>query len=53
MSGNRLEVNTCQVSGFLFKGIPISADLDLFDGVWLEWTFQENFMFKPILQAYI
>ena len=46
---NERAVRLSKMSGFLKAGIRQNASVDRFADVWLAWSFQTNFMFKPVL----
>ena len=48
-SGNKRAVGRCKQSGFIKKGLRQTADPQTMDDVWLTWSFQTNFMYKPVL----
>ena len=48
-SGNERGVNVQKRSGFIKRGIKPSSCLKTMDDVWISWSFQSNFMFKPVL----
>ena len=48
-SGNERAVNQTKRSGFIKRGIKQNADPAVMDDVWLTWSFQSNFMYKPVL----
>ncbi len=48
-SANERAVNRCKACGYLEAGIKPHTDLQRFSDVWLAWSFQVNFMYKPVL----
>jgi hypothetical protein len=48
-SGNECAVNVCKLSGILKRGLTSAGDWTRMNDVWLAWSFQANFMFKPVL----
>ena len=48
-SGNERAVNIQKRVGYIQKGICSKSNLKRADNVWIAWSFQENFMFKPVL----
>ena len=48
-SGNERAVDRCKLSGYIKRGIHQTMKPSTMDNVWLAWSFQTNFMYKPIL----
>ncbi len=48
-SGNERAVNRCKQSGFIKRGMHQRTKGATMDDVWLTWSFQTNFMYKPVL----
>ena len=48
-SGNERAVNRCKLSGYIRRGIHPRSKPSTMDDVWLVWSFQTNFMYKPVL----
>eukprot|EP00957_Ditylum_brightwellii_P033215 2516550-Ditylum_brightwellii.AAC.1 len=48
-SGNEHAVNICKLSGILKRGLTRAGDWGRLNDVWFAWSFQANFMFKPVL----
>eukprot|EP00957_Ditylum_brightwellii_P159732 12157329-Ditylum_brightwellii.AAC.1 len=48
-SGNKHTVNRNKLLGILKCGLQSAGDFEQLNGVWLTWSFQVNFMFKPVL----
>ena len=48
-SANERAVNRCKGCGYLEMGIKSHTDLERISDVWLAWSFQINFMYKPVL----
>lgn len=48
-SANERAVNRCKGCGYLQSGIKTSTDYTRISNVWLAWSFQANFMYKPVL----
>ncbi len=48
-SANERAVNRCKGCGYLDIGIKSHTDLERISDVWLAWSFQVNFMYKPVL----
>jgi hypothetical protein len=48
-SGNERAVNVVKRSGFLKRGLRPAQSPAQIDDVWKAWSFQANFMFKPVL----
>ena len=48
-SGNERAANVQKRAGYIQKGICSKSNLKRADDVWIAWSFQANFMFKPVL----
>ena len=48
-SGNERAVNRCKLSGYIRRGLQQNGNPKLLDDAWLAWSFQSNFMYKPVL----
>eukprot|EP00957_Ditylum_brightwellii_P181472 13823628-Ditylum_brightwellii.AAC.1 len=48
-SGNECTVNRSKLSGILKCGLQSTGDFERLNDVWSTWSFQINFMFKPVL----
>ena len=48
-SANERAVNVAKRAGFLSRGVDSAQDVGTVADVWLAWSFQCNFMFKPVL----
>lgn len=48
-SSNERAVKVEKQSGYIKRGVPAGGSLETMDDVWLAWSFQINFMFKPVL----
>lgn len=48
-SCNERAVKLAKASGYIQRGIAPGGDNSLMDDVWLAWSFQTNFMYKPVL----
>ena len=48
-SGNERGVHRCKLAGFIKRGVHQRTNPHLMDKVWLSWSFQSNFMYKPVL----
>lgn len=48
-SGNERAVNRMKQSRHIPRGMQQHHDVELFCDVWLSWSFQVNFMYKPML----
>jgi hypothetical protein len=47
--GNERAVNVCKRAGVLQRGLAQNGSTADLDDAWLAWSFQANFMFKPVL----
>jgi hypothetical protein len=47
--GNERAVNVCKRSGLLQRGLDHHGSTTRLDDAWLAWSFQANFMYKPVL----
>ena len=47
--GNERAVNVCKRAGLLQRGLAQNGSTAELDDAWLAWSFQANFMFKPVL----
>ena len=48
-SGNERAVNVCKYSGVIQRGLLRSGNPADLDDTWLAWSFQSNFVFRPVL----
>ena len=48
-SGNERAVGRAKLAGYIKNGLKQSANPATMDDVWLTWSFQTNFMYKPVL----
>ena len=48
-SGNERAVKRFKESGFIKRGLKSNGKASTMDNVWLAWSFQTNFMYKPVL----
>jgi hypothetical protein len=48
-AGNERAVNVCKRSGVLQRGLLRNGSPADLDDTWLAWSFQANFMFRPVL----
>ena len=48
-SANERAVKICKMSSFLKRGLKNNGDPVRLDNAWLAWSFQANFMYKPVL----
>jgi hypothetical protein len=48
-SGNERAVNVSKRSNLVKRGHHMAADTATTDDVWIGWSFQANFMYKPVL----
>jgi hypothetical protein len=48
-SGNERAVNVVKRSGLIQRGLQNHQQASTIDDAWLAWSFQVNFMFKPVL----
>jgi len=47
--GNEHAVRVCKESGVLKRGLYKAANMETLCDTWLAWSFQANFMFRPVL----
>ena len=52
-SGNERAVKISKLSGLLQRGLTCTGCPKRLDDIWLVWSFQTNFMYKPVLQQVI
>ena len=48
-SGNKRAIKMAKLSGILSRGLSCTGCPKKIDNVWLAWSFQTNFMFRPKL----
>ena len=48
-SGNKRAVNIYKTAGFIKRGLTGSMSTWRLNNVWLDWSFQANFMYAPVL----
>ena len=48
-SGNERGVNRTKQSAYIKRGLRQNANPTTMNDVWLAWSFQTNFMYKPVL----
>ena len=48
-SGNERGVKLAKKSGFIKRGLTSAGSPERLNYAWLAWSFQTNFMFKPVL----
>lgn len=48
-AGNERAVNICKQSGVIQRGLRRNGSPKDLDDTWLAWSFQANFMFRPVL----
>jgi hypothetical protein len=48
-AGNERAVNVCKYSGVIQRGLYRNGNMADLDDSWLAWSFQSNFVFRPVL----
>ena len=47
-SGNERAVRVAKMSAYIKRGTALHKNVDRLCDVWLAWSWQANFMFKPV-----
>jgi hypothetical protein len=48
-AGNERAVRICKKSGMVKEGFREHSDFAVISDVWLAWSFQSNFLYKPVV----